>query len=99
MRKLLTLLSLTLIAMTSAADVTYTNGFGDDDSYEPATLVNGYYEIDNGGKLFWFAQQVNAGTGANYKAKLTADINLDGDNHLWTPIGSNAKQFKGAFDG
>ncbi len=85
--------------MTSAADVSYTNGFGDDDSYEPATLVNGYYEIDNGGKLFWFAQQVNAGTGANYKAKLTADINLDGDNHLWTPIGSNAKQFKGAFDG
>ena len=100
MRKLLTLFTLALIAMTASADVTYTNGFGDDDSYEPATLVDGYYEIDNGGKLFWFAQQVNAGTGANYKAKLTADIDLGGNNHTWTAIGtSSSKPFAGEFDG
>ena len=97
MRKFLTLFSLTLFAFTASADVTYTNGFGDDGSYEPATLVNGYYEIDNGGKLFWFAQQVNAGTGKYYKAKLIANIDLE--DRLWTPMGNSSKQFYGAFDG
>ena len=40
--------------------VDYTNGFGTDGSYEaPSQDTDGYYLIDNGGKLFWLAQQVN----------------------------------------
>ena len=27
--------------------------------YEPAKLVDGYYQIGNAGNLLWFAQQVN----------------------------------------
>ena len=59
MRKLLTLITMVLIAMAASAQHNYVNGFCTDDGctdiYEPATLANGYYEIDNGGKLFWFA--------------------------------------------
>ncbi|MBR1916232.1 MAG: tyrosine-protein phosphatase [Bacteroidaceae bacterium] len=79
--------------------VDYTNGFGTDGSYEPATTdASGYYEIDNGGKLFWLAEQVNNGTGTAYNAKLTADIDLE--NRLWTPMGIDATNaHTGVFDG
>lgn len=68
-----------------------------DGAYQPATLVNGYYEIDNAGKLFWLAQQVNNGTGTTYNAKLTADIDLESRN--WTPMGNNINKYTGEFDG
>lgn len=54
-----------------AQDVTYTNGFGSDGSYQEATLTtdtydidgNGtkdkVYEIENAGQLYWFADKVN----------------------------------------
>lgn len=87
----------------------YTNGFclsTCEEYYEPATTgSDGYYEIDNGGKLFWFAQQVNAGN-ANYNARLTSDIDLE--NKEWTPIGlgtilkeayTATTPFSGNFDG
>ena len=78
--------------------VDYTNGFGTDGSYEaPSQDANGYYLIDNGGKLFWLAEQVNNGTGATYNAKLTADIDLE--NRAWTPMGSAANTHGGEFDG
>ena len=78
--------------------VDYTNGFGTDGSYEaPSQDTDGYYLIDNGGKLFWLAQQVNNGAGAAFNAKLTADIDLE--NRLWTPIGSAATPHAGEFDG
>ena len=96
MRKFLTLLCLALIALTASADVTYTNGFGDDDSYEPATLVDGYYLIDNGGKLFWFANYVN-NTHRSVSARLTADVDLE--NREWPMICPGTSYFSGEFDG
>ncbi len=85
-------------------------------AYEPAEQnSDGYYEIDNAGKLFWFAALVNGDTtqedvteavsGAN--AVLTADIDLSvtTDTHTstkWTPIGnysSNSISYTGTFDG
>ena len=78
--------------------VDYTNGFGTDDSYEaPSQDANGYYLIDNGGKLFWLAEQVNNGTGATHNAKLTANIDLE--NRAWTPMGSAANTHGGELDG
>ena len=49
--------------------------------------------------MIWLSEQVNAGTGAEFDAVLTDDIDLEDP---WIPIGySNAsgKQFKGIFDG
>ena len=72
--------------------------------YMPAPLnAEGYYEIANGGQLFWFAQQVNeGGEGGRYlKAVLKNDIDLEGRS--WTPIGTsggtNSQSFRGVFDG
>lgn len=74
------------------------DGFCANGCYEPAVDSdgNGYVEIDNPGKLFWFAQQINNGnTGLN--GILTADINLG--NREWTPIGTADAKFTGTFDG
>ena len=75
-----------------------------DDNYMPAPLnAEGYYEIANGGQLFWFAQQVNeGGEGGRYlKAVLKNDIDLKGRS--WTPIGktggTDSQSFRGVFDG
>ena len=44
------------------------------DEYEPATLNNnGYYEIDNAGKLYWFASCISSGH-TSINAELTANI-------------------------
>lgn len=62
------------------------------------TPVNDIYHITNGEELAWFAAQVNAGTGKNYKAVLDNDIDLCGFN--WTPIGNaSGKQYAGSLDG
>lgn len=63
---------------------------------EPKTDANGVYQISNGAELAWFAASVGSGNAAA-KAVLTADIDLA--NYEWTPIGSNANQFTGSFDG
>ena len=80
--------------------VEWVNGFSETGDYEPAQLnADGYYEIKNGGNLFWFANHVNtADRTAN--AVLTADIDLEG--RPWTPIGSTGEannNFRGVFDG
>ena len=69
------------------------------DAYEPAELVDGYYQITNGGNLFWFAEYINT-VDRTASAKLTANINLE--DRLWTPIGSTGEgnnNFRGHFDG
>ena len=76
------------------------NGFSETGEYEPAQKnADGYYEIKNGGNLFWFANHVNtADRTAN--AVITADIDLEG--RPWTPIGSTGEEnnnFRGVFDG
>ena len=80
--------------------VEWVNGFSETGEYEPAQKnADGYYEIANGGNLFWFANHVNtADRTAN--AVITADIDLEG--RPWTPIGSIGEEnnnFRGVFDG
>ena len=91
-----------------------SNGFCTvcDNGYEQPTLnENGYYEIDNAGKLYWFAQQVNSGNNA-INGELTANIvvnqnvlvdgALNGNTEgfrVWTPIGNLNAWYSGSFDG
>ena len=96
-------------AFTNATRHYYNaNGFCTDTDhngeYEPATLnAEGYYEIENGGQLFWFAQQVNEGgeAGRYLNAILMQDIDLE--DRPWTPIGTSggtdSQSFSGVFDG
>ena len=96
-------------AFTNATRHYYNaNGFCTDTDhngeYEPATLnAEGYYEIENGGQLFWFAQQVNEGgeAGRYLNAILMQDIDLE--DRPWTPIGTSggtdSQSFRGVFDG
>lgn len=78
------------------------------DAYEaaPDTNGDGYYEIGNGGQLYWFASLVNSGkTYAN--AVLTADIAVNpavaaeqnDDLRAWLVIGSDELPYSGVFDG
>ena len=94
----------------------YENGFcsgADCDAYyEPAAVVDGVYQISNGGQLYWFAELVNSG---NTEAdaillndiyvnqnvlKADGSVNGDGSNfRTWTPIGTISKSYVGDFDG
>jgi len=80
--------------------VEWVNGFSETGEYEPAQKnADGYYEIANGGNLFWFANHVNTVDRAA-KAVITVDIDLEG--RPWTPIGSTGEannNFRGVFDG
>lgn len=80
--------------------VEWVNGFSETGDYEPAQKnADGYYEIANGGNLFWFANHVNT-VDRTASAVLTADIDLEG--RPWTPIGSTGEEnnnFRGVFDG
>ncbi|MCQ2202784.1 MAG: hypothetical protein MJZ27_11990, partial [Bacteroidales bacterium] len=70
-------------------------------AYQPAKQVDGIYEIDNVGKLYWFAEQVKKGE-TTINAKLTADIMVNEKysySREWIPIGSSVNPFKGTFDG
>ena len=76
-------------------DVTYTNGFGSDGSYQEATLTTEKYDIDgdgekdevyeigNAGQLYWFAALVNGTDGLTQNlganAVLIADITLNSE--------------------
>ena len=62
------------------------------------SLVDGYYELSSAADVKWFAYMVNENISTTAKAKLTADIDLDGVTY--TPIG-NTDEFKynGVFDG
>ena len=59
--------------------------------------VNGVYQIGTAAELTWFATAINEGTAETQDAVLTKDIDLD--NQEWTPIGNDAKQYTGTFDG
>jgi len=75
----------------------YQNGFCEVcEVYEEASCnADGYYEIDNGGKLFRFAQKVNSGENANLI--LMNDIDLE--SREWTPMGSEEQPYTGVIDG
>ena len=88
-----------IIIATPRHEHNYVNGFCTCTSapYEPAQKdSDGYYEIDNGGKLFWLAFMVNNSNIAG-NARLTADIDLE--NRLWKPMGNGQNMHTGEFDG
>jgi hypothetical protein len=58
------------------------------------------YLINTGEQLAYLAAQANGGTDYNGAYfELTADLDLNGDTHEWTAIGTNTNPFKGNFDG
>ena len=61
------------------------------------TPVNGYYEIGDGSQLAWFSNY--ATKYPTVKARLTADIDMDGNMTRFAPIGTQASLFVGEFDG
>ena len=61
------------------------------------TPVNGWYEISNATQLAWWSNY--ATKYPTVKARLTADINMDGKMTRFAPIGSQANIFVGEFDG
>lgn len=88
-----------IVAKPSSHEHSYVNGFCTclTAPYEPASLdADGYYEIDNGGKLFWLARMVNNGHTA-INARLAADVDLE--NRPWTPMGNAKNKHSGEFDG
>ena len=88
-----------IVIATPRHEHNYVNGFCTCAAapYERANKdSDGYYEIDNGGKLFWLALQVNNGN-VNANARLTADIDLE--NRSWVPMGNKSNQHCGEFDG
>ena len=62
-------------------------------------MKDGEYYIQSVAGLKWLAEQVNGGNNfSNKVVKLAADLDLN--NEEWTPIGlTEAKSFRGAFDG
>lgn len=79
------------VAMT-AADV------WDGKSMAEPQQVDGVYQIATPEELAWFADNVSVKGNANINGCLTADIDL-GDYEWTTAIGTNAKPYKGTFDG
>ncbi|MBR5395879.1 MAG: hypothetical protein IK144_12485 [Bacteroidaceae bacterium] len=61
------------------------------------TPVDGWYEIGNGAQLAWWSNY--ATKYPTVKARLTADINMDGNMTRFMPIGTQASLFVGEFDG
>ena len=58
---------------------------------------DGYYLIGAAKAFRWIAQKVNSGEMNNIKMRLTADIDLAGEN--WQPIGDDNHSFSGELDG
>ena len=90
-------------ASATVGNHSYNNGFCSvcGEYEKPSLSTDGYYEIDNGGKMFWFAAHINGDTThaedatsdpENINARLTADISLHNPKGSvsteWTPIGS-----------
>ena len=69
----------------------------DGETVSEPSVIDGVYQISSAAELAWFASKVNDGTGVNYDATLTRDIDLN--NKQWTPIGSFSVPYKGCFDG
>ncbi|MBE6862641.1 MAG: hypothetical protein E7497_07075 [Ruminococcus sp.] len=83
----------------------YTDGFCSCGAYEEPEIKDNYYQIENAGQLYWFANHIN-NDDRTANAVLVADIDLegksDGTGRKWTPIGStgeNSNNFRGHFDG
>ena len=69
-----------ITASAAATDITVNIDTGTSVTLRDADS-NGYYEISNGGQLFWFGNYINT-VDRTANAVLTADIDLDGDGYL-----------------
>jgi hypothetical protein len=77
----------------------WQDNIGDVSGFTGAGTEEDPYQITNAEELAYLAKVVNEGN-ATYNAayyELTEDIDLTA--HQWTPLGSDANQFKGTFDG
>ena len=88
--------------IADTGDHNYVNGICKDEGcakpYEEPEQIDEVYQIDNAGKLFWFAERVNAGF-KGISAVLTSDIDLE--ERLWTPMRActDVNAYTGTFDG
>ncbi len=78
--------------MTEPHQITAEEAVGEYDG------MTGWYRIESGEQLAWFANKVNNVSGYNANAVLAKDIDLG--NELWTPMGKDySYNFTGIFDG
>jgi len=80
----------------------YSNGFctAGDGEYEKPNSMGNIYQIDNGGKLYWFAEHFNEGLiDSTAIVEIMKDIDLEGDKYIYPGIGSITRKFQGQFRG
>ncbi len=92
----------------------YENGFClCCDNRQAAWSEDGVYQIDNGGKLYWFAEQINSGSiTRNSSAAIIGNIDLEGSDdgqkagydgivkdRNFPCIGVMSSSYQGSFDG
>ena len=91
---------------TTPCDFNENNGFCQVcGAFEEPELKAGYYQIENAGQFYWFANYINT-VDRTANAVLLNDIDLegksDGTGRKWTPIGSTGEEsnnFRGVFNG
>jgi len=80
----------------------YRNGFctSGDGEYQSANETNNTYQINNGGKLYWFAEQFNAGNiPQDATVEIMNNIDMEGTDYIYPGIGTSDRRFKGTFNG
>lgn len=80
----------------------YRNGFctSGDGEYQSANETNNTYQINNGGKLYWFAEQFNAGKiPQDATVEIMNNIDMEGTDYIYPGIGTSDCKFKGTFNG
>ncbi len=110
LHKILVCIMAVIMSLTATSVTAFAADFwsGTASVVRPSQTNDGFYLIQSGEDLAWFAEQVNADAGnATLKARLTQDIYLNdvesGENvKFWTPIANyseNSRVFSGIFDG
>lgn len=92
--------SMMLSIMPMGAMAAETTGTATQAEVTVPQQVNGVYQISTAGELEWFAQQTQAYEGKKYKAILTDDIDLGGENlYPNYMIGTSTYPYGGTFNG
>lgn len=92
--------SVMLSIMPMGAMAAETTGAATQASITEPQQVSGVYQISTAGELEWFAQQTQGYEGKEYKAILTDDIDLGGENlYPNYMIGTSTYPYGGTFNG
>lgn len=67
-------------------------------NYNKLDIVDGIYQINNPLEMTNFASLVNSGK-QDIQATITADLDMEGFESRFTPIGTTLRPFKGTLDG